>query len=77
MRFASICVYDRGMNPKEAIAALQKAGWTETLIANAVGTSQPTINRIKGGTMPGYDTGAAIVALADREAKPRKIKKAA
>lgn len=66
-----------GMNPKDAISALQKSGWTETMIANAVGTSQPTINRIKRGAMPGYDIGAAIVALARQEAGPRRSRKVA
>ena len=61
------------MNPKEAIASLQKQGWTETDIAVAVGTSQPTINRIKGNAKPLFDLGIALVNLASAN-KPKKAK---
>lgn len=66
----------RLMKPIEAIAALQKNGWTETTIAQAVGTSQPTINRIKSGSMPLFDLGIALVNLAKRD-KPARARKAA
>jgi DNA-binding XRE family transcriptional regulator len=56
------------MSPSDAIAALlQLPGWTETRIAKEVGTSQPTVNRIKGGSEPSWKTGEAIVQLAQRE----------
>lgn len=60
------------MNPAQAIEALLlRPEWTESRIAEAVGTTQPTVNRIKKGASPAYQTGAALVALAIAEiAKP-------
>lgn len=53
------------MRPSDAIAALlQLPGWTETRIAKEVGSTQPTINRIKRGGSPSWATGEAIVDLA-------------
>lgn len=52
------------MSPKEAVEILLARGWTEAAIAEVVGVSQPTINRIKSGARPAWDTGVAIVALA-------------
>jgi transcriptional regulator with XRE-family HTH domain len=52
------------MSPQEAVETLIARGWTEAAIADAVGVTQPTINRIKGGAVPAYDTGLAIVNLA-------------
>lgn len=57
------------MQPSDAINALILAGWTEALIAAEVGTSQATINRIKHGSRPAYDTGRALIDLADRHCK--------
>lgn len=50
--------------PKEAVETLLERGWTEAAIAEEVGVTQPTINRIKTGTIPGWDVGRAIVDLA-------------
>lgn len=52
------------MTPATAIQTLLASGWTEAKIAAEVGTTQPTINRIKRGATPSYDVGAAVVALA-------------
>jgi len=53
------------MSPADAINQLLSLhGWTELRIALEVGTSQPTINRIKKGASPAYETGVAIVLLA-------------
>jgi transcriptional regulator with XRE-family HTH domain len=55
------------MTPKYAIETLIARGWTEAAIAESVGVSQPTINRIKGGVIPAWDTGLALIDLAKRE----------
>ena len=56
------------MNPAQAITALlERPDWTEVRIAVAVGTTQPTVNRIKRGASPSYQVGAALVALAAQE----------
>jgi len=52
------------MSPQEAVETLIARGWTEAAIAEAVGVTQPTINRIKGGAEPSYATGLALVTLA-------------
>lgn len=58
----------RRMNPAQAITALlERADWTEVRIAAAVGTTQPTVNRIKRGASPSYQVGTALVALAAHE----------
>lgn len=58
------------MTPSLAISRLLDAGWTETGLAEAVGSTQPTINRIKHGASPLYEVGAALVELARRELEP-------
>jgi transcriptional regulator with XRE-family HTH domain len=55
------------MKPSDAIQRLlDSQEWTESRIAAEVGTSQPTVNRIKRGASPSYEVGAAIVALVER-----------
>lgn len=55
------------MTPSQAIQSLLDAGCTEAGIAKAVGTSQPTINRIKKGSAPRYEVGARLMALTPEE----------
>lgn len=44
------------------IRRLEKSGMTQQQIANKVGTSQPTVNRIKSGPYKvTWDTGMAIL----------------
>jgi len=45
------------------IQKLIKTGWSQYSIAAAVGTSQPTVNRILSGTKCSYDVGKKIEAL--------------
>lgn len=53
------------MNPQTAVLILTEAGWSEQRIAAEVGTSQPTINRIKAGRQrASYAVGVALVELA-------------
>lgn len=52
------------MNPTDAVKTLLAAGLTESQIADDVGSSQPTINRIKGGQVCTYDLGIALIAKA-------------
>jgi transcriptional regulator with XRE-family HTH domain len=61
------------MTPAEAITSLLSRQWTEARIAEAVGTSQPTINRIKQGTSPRYAVGEALVRLAGTAAPEEKV----
>jgi transcriptional regulator with XRE-family HTH domain len=62
------------MTPQYAVETLVARGWTEQAIAEAVGCTQPTINRIKGGMIPAWDTGNAIVDLAKRfKAQRRRV----
>lgn len=65
------------MKPSEAVAELQNLGWTQAEIAASVGSTQPTIARIKAGKPPFFDVGIALVNLAAREVKPKGRKKAA
>jgi hypothetical protein len=68
------------MDPKTAILALLANDWTETRIAQAVGTTQPTINRIKHGGDPGYERGARLVELGRTvvaDGPPKKKQRAA
>lgn len=66
------------MTPSEAILALTDAGCTESAIAQAAGTSQPTINRIKHGADPGYELGNRIVRLRAKEVlRLQRVKAAA
>lgn len=62
------------MKPSDAIALLIQHAWTETRIADAIGTSQPTINRIKKGAKPSFDVGHALIELAKRS-KPTPKRK--
>jgi hypothetical protein len=64
------------MNPSDAISALIARGETEASIASAVGSSQPTINRIRHGQTPAYPLGRSLVELA-KKTKPRKKRRAA
>jgi len=45
---------------------LVQAKWSEARIAKAVGTSQPTIHRLKHGTQKrvGFEVGTKLVAIA-------------
>lgn len=53
------------MNPSDAILKLRESGMSEQVIAAAVHTSQPTINRIRRGKVePGYVLGSKLVAMA-------------
>lgn len=47
---------------------------SEVAIAKAVGTSQPTINKIHRGVIkePGWTLGAALVVLAESPARRRR-----
>lgn len=54
------------MTPSNAITALISAGWTEAGIAEEVGTSQPTINRIRHGAQPRFQLGTDLLALYGR-----------
>lgn len=57
------------MNPSEAIEHLIALGWTEKSIGSEVGANQSTINRIRNGQVPNWETGAALVALAKSKKK--------
>jgi hypothetical protein len=60
------------MTPKDAILDLVSKGWTEAGIANAVGTSQPNINRIKAGKQgTNFALGAALIALSSMSPKAK------
>lgn len=52
------------MSPQEAVEILIARGWTEAAIAEAIGVTQPTVNRIKTGSKPSWEVGAAVIALA-------------
>lgn len=67
------------MTPQAAILALVAADWTEARIATATGTNQPTVNRIKSGKQKtcAFELGAALIALAAREAAPQPRKRRA
>jgi len=53
-------------SPQQAVQALVKAGWSESRIAKEVGTSQPTIHRLKRGSQKtvAFEVGAALLRLA-------------
>lgn len=58
------------MSPREAVERLLKADWSEARIAAAVGTSQPTIHRIKRGLLKRgvtFELGTALIDLAAGE----------
>lgn len=51
--------------PSEAVRRLISAGWSEARIAKEVGTSQPTIHRVKHGQKSvAFEVGLALVRLA-------------
>ena len=53
------------MNPRQAIERLHGSGMTEAVIAAAVNSTQPTINRIhRGESSPKYELGRALVEMA-------------
>lgn len=52
------------LTPQEVVQRLCDAGWSQQRIAAAVGTTQPTINRIKAGNEKGESRTA--YQLADR-----------
>lgn len=54
---------------EEIVKALIQSGMTESGIAERVGSSQPSINRIRNGKQqPGYALGVALIALANEVA---------
>ena len=59
------------MTPSEAISTLIAAGWTEAQIGAEVTVRQSTINKIKRGVVPNWETGDALVALAERVASEK------
>lgn len=68
------------MNPQQAVNDLLKSGWTQIELALEVGTSQPTIHRIKSGAnrrgVP-FELAMALITLADGLANEVCIKRAA
>lgn len=52
------------MNPQAAVRALIAARWSETKIADRVGVSQSTVNRVKAGKPAKYEVGARLIDLA-------------
>lgn len=54
------------LSPHEAVQALVAAKWSESRIAKAAGTSQPTIHRLKRGTQRtvAFEVGAELIRLA-------------
>ncbi|MDT3467913.1 hypothetical protein [Stenotrophomonas maltophilia] len=54
------------LSPQQAVQVLVKAKWSEARIAKAVGTSQPTIHRLKRGTQKSvaFEVGTKLVAIA-------------
>ncbi|WP_180313790.1 helix-turn-helix domain-containing protein [Xanthomonas hortorum] len=51
--------------PTQAVLRLVEAGWSESRIAKEVGTSQPTVHRIKHGQRSvAFEIGTALVRLA-------------
>lgn len=62
------------MNPQEAVIQLLKSGWTQAGLADEVGTSQPTIHRIKSGLLRrgvSFELALALIAMA--EGLPGKV----
>jgi DNA-binding NarL/FixJ family response regulator len=58
------------MNPQTAVATLIALGWSESRIAKEVGTSQPTVHRIKHGLQRrgvSFETAKAVIDLAESE----------
>ncbi|MBB4726373.1 helix-turn-helix domain-containing protein [Xanthomonas arboricola] len=60
--------------PTQAVLRLVEAGWSESRIAKEVGTSQPTIHRIKHGQRSvAFEIGTALVRLAAASQKTSLI----
>lgn len=51
------------MTLQNLVQTLIDSGLSEAEIARRIGVSQPTVNRIKGGTDPAYTTGKRLEAL--------------
>ena len=51
------------MNLQEVLQTLIASGLSETEIAQRIGVSQPTVNRIKNGADPAYRTGKKLEQL--------------
>lgn len=62
------------MNLQEVLRTLIESGLSETEIAQRIGVSQPTVNRIKNGADPAYRTGKRLERLyrAVRRRHPRR-----
>jgi DNA-binding XRE family transcriptional regulator len=60
------------MTPQFAVLSLLARGWRQEDIADAVGVTQPTIHRIKGGVMPAWDTGMKLIEVCKLEKAKRK-----
>ena len=59
--------YDACIMFEDIINQLIQSGMTESEIAAEVGSTQPSINRIRNGKQkPFYDLGAALVALRNK-----------
>lgn len=54
------------MKPADAVRYLLAADWSEDRIASEIGSSQPTVNRIKRGRQVLWEVGSAVIALALR-----------
>jgi transcriptional regulator len=57
------------MTPQSAVLHLIASGWSEAKIAKEVGTSQPTIHRIKhdrNARGTSFEVGNALIRLADQ-----------
>jgi hypothetical protein len=67
------------MNPQQAVNDLLKSGWTQIDLALEVGTSQPTIHRIKSGAnrrgVP-FELAMALITLADGLQGKARVKRA-
>lgn len=62
------------MNPSQAIEALRKNGWTDSRIADDVGTFQSTITRIRKGMPTAWELGNDLIQLANDNLPKRSRK---
>jgi predicted transcriptional regulator len=56
------------MNPQQAVIRLLNSGWTQINLAHEVGSSQPTIHRIKSGSIRRgvpFELAMALIAMAE------------
>ena len=65
------------MTIQEMLAVLLRSGLSQRVIAERVGTTQPTINRAARGADVRYVTGKAIERLYTEEQKTAGLKSAA